>query len=166
MEKGLYKALDLACYINDKYQKVYGTSISNIKLQKSLYLLFAYWGGFIRKSKDGNVEENLYNRYKECLFDDRIEAWTYGPVIPKVYHDFTNYYDESKILNIQTILKANEFVKSFIDDLLNEIFPLSDFKLVDISHEDRCWIRNYDYKEKNHNKEIPKEEIIDEYSTK
>ena len=164
MKKGMYKALDLACYIANEYCTKYDKKISNIKLQKSLYFLFAYWGGFIEQSKLGDVEETF--DYSEYLYDDRIEAWTYGPVIPNVYHDFTDYYNESKILNIQTILNANEFVKSFIDDLLSEIFPLSDFKLVDISHDDNCWKDNYNPKEQRHNKEISKEAIISEYINK
>lgn len=164
MEKGMYKALDLACYVANEYAIKYKKEISNIKLQKSLYFLFAYWGGFMAQSKLGKVEETF--DYPEYLFNDEIEAWTYGPVIPKVYHDFTNYYNESKVINIQTILKANEFVKSFIDDLLSEIFPLSDFKLVDISHDDNCWKDNYNPNDQRHSKEISKEAIISEYINK
>lgn len=164
MKNALYNALDLSCYIAKEYFNKYNRKISNIKLQKSLYFLFAYWGGFMAQNKLGDVEETF--NYTEYLFGDRIEAWTYGPVIPKVYHDFDDYYNESNILNIQTMLGANEFVKSFIDDLLSEIFPLSDFKLVDISHDDNCWKDNYNTKDQRHNKEISKEAIINEYINK
>ena len=43
---------------------------------------------------------------------------------------------------------------------------IDDFGLVRISHEDECWKRNYVETDERHNREIPKEEIISEYSAK
>ena len=41
-------AKELASYIKYKYNEQFGNSnIPPIKLQKSLYFLLAYWGGFI-----------------------------------------------------------------------------------------------------------------------
>lgn len=167
----MFKALDLAVYISDKYYKRYGLEISGIKLQKSLYFLFAYWGGFIRKSKNNkdSVEQDL-SSYNERLFDDEIQAWTYGPVVPSVYHGIDRYrkINEANSDRIENIISCqyNGYVKKFIDDLLNDIFVLSDFKLVDISHEDKSWENNYDYNAEFHNEVITPEEIISEYASK
>lgn len=46
-----------------------GRPVTNLKLQKILYFMWIDW----------------YNQRKEALFDNRIEAWHYGPVIPDVY---------------------------------------------------------------------------------
>ncbi len=165
-EKGYINAIDLAKYINKKYKEKFKSDISSIKLQKSLYFLFAYWGGFVKelqtKKGEGLIETEDAN-YKQYLFDNRIEAWIYGPVITDVYHKF----DSVRKYDKEAEKKINELpieVKSFIDDLLDDIFKVSDFKLVDLSHNDNCWKKNFIEDDKKHNREILKEDIIDEYS--
>ena len=168
-EKTQSEAVQLALYIRKRYLEYEKNTqkriISPIKLQKSLYFLFAYWGKFIRMNKENqdSVEVN-YSEFDEYLFKDRIEAWTYGPVIPEVF-----IAEKSGILNRninKNYLEDNEVKKDFIDNLLEQIFEIDDFSLVRISHEDDCWKRHYKASDKVHNKEIPKEEIISEYSTK
>lgn len=163
----MFNALDLACYVSNEYFKKYHRKISNIKLQKTLYFLFAYWGGFIEKSKKNgaSVEQDMSN-YQTDLFTNEIEAWTYGPVIPDVFHQFDEYCGKQDIQNIEKEIseKHSGFVKSFIDDMLKELFPLSDFKLVDTSHEDVSWKSNYDENEMYHNNKIDKSVIIQEYA--
>ncbi len=51
------------------------------------------------------------------LFEDDIQAWAYGPVVPNVYHEYKkynfNYIDNSKIdidslkFHVQTRLHAH-----------------------------------------------------------
>lgn len=167
----MFNALDLAVYISGKYYRDNGIEISGIKLQKSLYFLFAYWGGFIRRSKNNKnfVEQDL-SSYDELLFNNQIQAWTYGPVVPEVYHNI-EAYKQTLNGNYERVVEkiseqGNGFVKQFIDDLLNDIFKLGDFKLVDISHEDKSWINHYDYNDDYHNEVITPEEIICEYASK
>ncbi len=163
------EAIQLALYIRKKYleseKNIDKRIISPIKLQKSLYFLFAYWGQFIKSNKDNqdSVEVN-YSNYSEYLFNDRIEAWTYGPVIPNVFiaekNGWLNSFEENHYLE-------NEIEKKeFIDNLLNQLFEIDDFGLVKLSHEDMCWKKNYIESDEKHNREIPKEEIIDEYIAK
>lgn len=166
----MFSALDLACYINDRHKEKFGINISNIKLQKSLYFLFAYWGGIVEKSRRNpeSVEEN-YADYNNHLFEDEIQAWTYGPVVPKVYHEFENYYEylyDSETIEEQLAYECKGHLKPFIDTLLEEIFSISDFKLVDISHEDQAWQRQYIVNELQHNRIISKGVILDEYAIK
>lgn len=85
------EAIRLALYVRKRYLNYQGNTtrriISPIKLQKSLYFLFAYWGQFIRKNKENKDSVEVdYSNYEECLFNDRIEAWTYGPVVPNVFN--------------------------------------------------------------------------------
>ena len=153
---------NLAAYIQKKYFEDKQMMISPIKMQKSLYFLFAYWGGFVRKSnRYPDVEDNM-GKYDERLFDEPIEAWVYGPVIPVVYREFDNiesYYSEN-------IFSGLDQVKDFVDGLLKDLFNVSDFTLVEISHEDKAWKMNFSKDNLRHNTEIYKEEIIQEYANK
>lgn len=158
----IYKAKELACYISNFYKQEKGNEISPIKLQKSLYFLFAYWGGFVRKSKRfPNSVEADFSKYDENLFDDKIEAWVYGPVVPSVYyeHDLQSYCKEEMFDN-------KEEIRNFINGLLIDLFEVSDFNLVEISHTDNSWKNNFDYADEYHNNEIEKEDIIIEYANK
>lgn len=156
MNKGILDAKVLANYIIDKCNGV----ISPIKLQKSLYFCFAYWGGFVRKGRNQKSEINA--NYNELLFDNKIEAWVYGPVVPEVYHE--------KDLRKYDIKKENifgdTFIKDYIDGILENILACNDFQLVEISHEDKCWKKNFKKNSIFHNGIIPFEEIIREYAAK
>lgn len=64
----MYNVLDVCRYvINYSNDKDY--DISNLKLQKLLYFIQAYF---------------LINKNETC-FNETIEAWDFGPVIPKAY---------------------------------------------------------------------------------
>ena len=66
------KAMEIARYI-------YSKGITDkIKLQKMLYISFGFYGA---------MQNDSY------LFDEKIEAWQYGPVIPEVYNHFSTLKD-------------------------------------------------------------------------
>ena len=69
-------ALDVADHII-QYCHSHGCRISNLRLQILLYMAQAY---FLVKS-DG----------KKPCFEERIEARSYGPVIPEVYKEYRKY---------------------------------------------------------------------------
>lgn len=153
---------ELAAYIQKKYFDKYQREISPIKLQKSLYFLFAYWGGMVRKAKiyPDAVEED-FSKFSEYLFNDEFEAWVYGPVVPTVYKEenLIKFYNEE-------MFQGKEKIKEFIDDLLNDLFGTGDFTLVEISHKDNSWKNNFNYDAEFHNTIINKEDIINEYARK
>lgn len=163
------EATKLAMYIKQKYidydKNIDSKIISPIKLQKSLYFLFAYWGQYIRKNKENKDSVEVdYSNYNEYLFDDVIEAWTYGPVVPTVFA-----LEKAEILPNTAengYLEDEPVKKEFIDNLLYQLFEIDDFGLVNISHQDECWRKYYVETDEKHNREIPKEEIIDEYCKK
>ncbi len=49
--------------------------MTNMKLLKLTYFTFAWY----------------YTLYEEKLFDEDIEAWGHGPVIPSIYHEFKRF---------------------------------------------------------------------------
>lgn len=167
MKKKVFKtAKELAQYINWFYTTKINTNgkLSDIVLQKTLYFLFAYWGGFIRQGiLDNNIE---IEGQPEYLYDDKIEAWTYGPVLPEIYklykqNQLFEEYDE-----LCDFFEGNEFMHNIIDGLLNDILRVDPFRLVAISHMDNCWRDNYKLDDKKHNREILKETILIEYGNK
>lgn len=159
---GEFDVRELAAYIQKKYYDKTGKEITPIKLQKSLYFLFAYWGGMVRKSKlyPDAIEED-FSCYSEYLFDDDFEAWVYGAVVPTVYKekDILKFYNKN-------MFDGKERIKDFIDDLLNDLFETSDFTLVEACHNDNVWKNNFNYDEKFHNNKMEKEKIIEEYAKK
>lgn len=152
---GIVDAKVLANYIID----LCNGDISPIKLQKSLYFCFAYWGGFVRKSKNNPNELNTV--YNEYLFTNEIEAWVYGPVIPDVYHEknIEKYKKDGNIF-------GDNFIKGFIDGVLKNTLSSNDFELVEVSHQDKCWKKYFKRNAVFHNAKIPFEEIIREYAAK
>lgn len=160
-------AKSLAIYIIDKYrEKNNGKEISPIKLQKSLYFCFAYWGSFVRKGKKikSEISEIDVSNLDEYLFDEDIEAWVYGPVIPEVYkHHKANTLEQYRN---EGLFEGNEYAKNYIDGILDDVLRVSDFTLVDIAHNDECWKCNFDFREMSHSNIIPKNEIIEEYMYK
>ena len=164
------EVIKLALYIKEKYleysENKNKIDISPIKLQKSLYFLFAYWGQYIKKNQENSESVEVdYSAYSKYLFEDDIEAWTYGPVVPLVFRAEKEHLLEKKKLD-KDYLQDNYVKKEFIDFLLPQLFAISDFGLVDLSHQDECWKNHYDENEENHKNVIPKDEIIDEYYNK
>ena len=60
---------------------------SRIKIQKTLYLLYAFYGATYGNLNLNEDEENEFvgQNYPKYLFDANFEAWRYGPVEKEVY---------------------------------------------------------------------------------
>lgn len=171
-KKGIFDAKDLACYIKDKYAKFTKNTkeITPIKMQKALYFCFAYWAGFVNKGKiDGIIPSDTNN----ILFDNKFEAWAYGPVVPSVYFNEkkaqffrTKKQEEEAIGRVEVILNDNEFLADTLNSIIEDVFEISDFKLVSLSHMDLSWQNHFNETASKHNEVILPEEIINEYTTK
>lgn len=164
----ILNASDLACYVLEYYKEnVSDETMSDIVLQKSLYFLFAFWGGFIRQ---GHIDENPeVSCMSEILFGEDIEAWTYGPVVAQIYYDrkdgkLDKYYKEEYV-GKDELFKNKSFLKITLDGILKDLVKVDPFRLVTISHRDKAWKDKYDGETKHHNV-IEKEEIITEYATR
>lgn len=161
LKEGIFNALDLAGYLNYLHNIKYSRNISPLKLQKSLFFLFGEWGAFVSKSREngaGDGEQLLH--FQNYLFNENIEAWVYGPVVREVFEKFDN-----NIINEEQFLDTEnkKYIGQFIRDLASELFEISDFKLVELTHQMSCWKNNFDEKETTHNTVINKEDIINEF---
>lgn len=103
--------------------------VSNLKLQKLIY----YAQGFHLAIFD------------TPLFDEEIEAWTHGPVIPSVYHAYKQHVKAP----ITVTAPEYDVSKQFSDtqrDLLNEIYDVfgqfSAWKLRNMTHDEPPWLDN------------------------
>ena len=70
----MYNARDIAALVVDVCAGD-GCPITNLKLQKVLYFMWLDW----------------FRERGERLFNDKIEAWHYGPTIPDVYQRYRTW---------------------------------------------------------------------------
>lgn len=154
----------LVDYIKTQSLKQKQTEVTAIKIQKSLYFLYAMWAGYSHQTK-GEVQ---FPESERELFEPNFIAWAYGAVDIEVYEAFKL---NPKVTNTQSkeMLKkqATPAQLSFIQSTLPRILNTSDFGLVDLNHRDNCWKNNYvpNPNEKGYiSHPIPKEQIIAEYT--
>lgn len=165
---------DIVKYIISKHKQVKRHEISPIKLQKSLYFLYAMWSGNasninydIYESNEGICEYDT--KLDVDLFEPNFEAWKYGPVDRQIYYDFrdgiyNDMYDDYE-LSFDGIEGLQGELETFINSILEQTFEISDFSLVDMSHLDESWKRVYDSYPSGTGK-MDKKEITTEYAEK
>ena len=138
------------------------STITPLKLQKSLYFLFAYHGAlYARHPEEGEFEGTVAN--PRWLFDAQFEAWQYGPVIKEVWICDKNgeYFQDAEAIKCAVDVVGGEpEVETFIKELFAQIDEVSDFKLVERSHADKCWKDAY---RKGQSTPMDNEAIIAEY---
>lgn len=145
-----YPVNKIADYVIE-YAKNLGSCVNNLHLQKILYYLEARF----------LVED------RGSLFNDTIEKWQYGPVVPKVYYRFNHLGAEdikhvppafdfmNLLLDAEGIKKSNEKVKrpendwpfneedkEIIDDTINKLIKFKPFTLVDETHKHPSWLKD------------------------
>jgi uncharacterized phage-associated protein len=127
----------LALFNNDEA----GELISNLKLQKLVYYAQALY----------------LAKYNKPLFENEIEAWAYGYVVPELYKDFKQH-------GANAIPPPVDFNYSIYDpseqEILEEVYlnygQYSAWRLSQITHEEALWNK---YKMGENNCVVPKEEI-------
>jgi uncharacterized phage-associated protein len=119
--------------------------ITNLKLQKILYFLQAY---FLAK------EERV-------LFSEEIHAWKHGPVIPQIYGEYKNYGSNPIIKEIDTSEIETED-KMLIQKLWDQFGDYSAHKLVEMTHAHQPWKKAYDGT--GQDTIIPKQELAEYYA--
>lgn len=138
--------------------------ISPLRLQKSLYFLFAFYSQTFGSLHVESVEEGIFegsedDSYPEYLFEDDFEAWKFGPVLRSVY-----------VNNKHNAIPSQEWepndykeiqVSKMIDEALEAINKLGDFQLVERTHEDSAWKNAI--KPTGEPGIIKKEDIINDY---
>lgn len=120
------EALDVAKYIINTADG----GVENLKLQKLLYY--------------SQAVRLVLSEGKETLFDEPIEAWMYGPVVPCVYHHF-KYNDFNKIpLVPDDDIVLSEKDMEAIDIAVAFYSGFTGSELINRTHQEAPWKDNYD----------------------
>ncbi len=129
------------------WAKQNGDLITNLKMQKLLYYAQAW---------------HLVN-FNRRLFDDRIEAWELGPVIPKIYGEYKKYRGNPIPYKISGNEEKpfSERQVQFLKQFFNVFSSLSSTALVNMTHNETPWKDNFG---KGKNTEIPPSEMKDYYT--
>ena len=137
----MYSAIQIADIFIRKYIEDKKCPIDIITLQKLVYLAYGWCWALLRKQ----------------LFEDKIEAWKYGPVIPNVWDAFEwrgfsisePYYNNQK--------EFKEDVVEVLDTIYKVYIKEESAKMIAITHASGTpWSLVSNSK---HNKEIPKHMI-------
>ena len=102
-----------------------GDGISNLKLQKLIYYAQGFYSAIFDKP----------------LFSEEIAAWTHGPVVPELYHQY-KLYASNQIppidnFDISTLTKE-EF--ELIEEVYDVFGQYSAWKLRNMTHEESPWL--------------------------
>lgn len=120
-----YNVFEISRYII-YHETQLGRYVNNLRLQKLLYFVQAKY--LVEKEKP--------------LFEERMEAWNFGPVVPKVYREYSYYglhhifcYDETDDFLIDSD------TKKIINYMLDSCSEYATSTLVDIIHGQEPWIQ-------------------------
>lgn len=123
----MYSAIDVARYIIAHCNRN-GQTISNLKLQKILYFIQA---------------EFLVVQDKPC-FQEQIEAWDFGPVVPEVYRHYKVFGSAAiPSLRSEDYYPFKNKDKLLMDGIIDECANYSASELVEYIHNQSPWITAY-----------------------
>lgn len=118
-------ALDVAKYFLSHVDENAGDLISNLKLQKLLYFAQGFHLAI----------------YDKPLFNDAIEAWMHGPVVPTVYRQYKKYGSEAiPRPNKIDFSIYNKSTKKFLDEVYKVYGQFSAWVLRNITHKQSPWL--------------------------
>ena len=132
-ERNMANIFDFASFFIDLSLHNEDDPMTNLRLNKLLYFLQGY----------------SLSKYGEPLFPDKIEAWTYGPVIPNIYHKYKNFKN-APIDSVDRGYSSSVFTPREFDMLLDVARVFGKYTspaLVNISHaDDGPWKKARDQK--------------------
>lgn len=144
----MYKVLDICRYVIN-YSNLNLNGISNLKLQKILYFIQAQF---------------LIETNKPC-FEEKIEAWNFGPVIPEAYLEFERFgasniplistyleYDKNNLWNAEIKTFDKNVIlnkhRTMINNILDIFSNYSATDLLELTHNQSPWKEAYIPKER------------------
>lgn len=101
-----------------------GELFSNMKLQKLLY----YVQGFHLAV------------FETPLFDEEIEAWMYGPVVPSVYYHYQQYQNKGIEPSEEEILALPQKEEALFNEVLRIYGNYSAIGLMNFTHAEYPWV--------------------------
>jgi uncharacterized phage-associated protein len=120
-------ALDAAEYLISLVDHESGDSITHLKLQKLLY----YAQGFHVAMRDGNP-----------LFPESLLAWRLGPVVRRVYSEYSRCEHHS--IDPKSEFRADAYApedREFLSAVYSTYGQFGATKLMNMTHEESPWIK-------------------------
>ena len=126
----LYNVHDIANKIILQTDIEKGDIISNLKLQKLLYYMQGYHLAF----------------FDERLFEDKLEAWMYGPVVPDVYHRFKDNGSFGISLDTATYkeIELTPEEEDMFAQVMREYGKFSAIRLMEMTHDETPWKEGFE----------------------
>ena len=119
-----YNAIDIAKKIVCKTDVEHGDTISNLKLQKLLYYMQGFHLAF----------------FNTPFFNESIEAWTYGPVVPVVFNEFKKFKKRAiNPENYRDELVLTDDEQQMFDMVYGEYNRFSAVALMQMTHTEGPW---------------------------
>ena len=121
----------IASYLVKMFNRMDENDLTNLKLQKLLYF----------------AQRTYLKKYNKILFEDKIEAWKYGPVVNSVYTIYSSC-GSSPITNLDIPSEYEkdilpDEVEDHLDYVIRKYGIYSASHLVDKTHHEAPWVENY-----------------------
>lgn len=115
---------DIAQYFLAQSDETAGDLLSNLKLQKLVYYAQGFSLALLGKP----------------LFPEPIEAWTHGPVVPALYHEYKKY--GAGAIPSPTVLDVTKYdmeTRELLDEVYATYGQFSAWKLRNMTHVEPPW---------------------------
>ena|ERR1700674_2845345 len=105
------------------FSREVGDPLTNLKLQKLLFYAQGWYLALCDKP----------------LFDERIEAWPHGPVVPPVYGAFKKW-GWAPIGDEIVPIELSKEVKTHLDEIMRVFGGYTAYSLEQMTHSEKPWI--------------------------
>jgi uncharacterized phage-associated protein len=122
MPKDLCPPLDIARWFINRADRAAGDDMTHLKLQKLIYFAQAW---------------HLANLNRP-LFQEEMEAWTHGPVVPSVWHKYKEYQWES-IPPTDEDVAIDDNVAGYLEKIYRKYGEYSGKALERLTHDHQPW---------------------------
>lgn len=116
--KKQYDAVEIARYVVKKCIAD-ELPISNLQLQNILYF----------------VQKNFLKSKNRVAFEDDIETWKFGPVIPKVYYRYSGFGSMLITLDLSVPVSLDAEDKLIIDSVVEDFRNKSHWELTNLTQQ-------------------------------
>jgi len=111
-----------ALYVSSFYIK---KGVTPLKLQKLLYYSQVWY----------------FKRFKNKLFEDKIEGWMHGPVVRSIWENF-RYIKRSDIIPSYKAVEVEYdfYTQNLLEEVWNAYGHLLGSELIDLTHKEKPWL--------------------------
>jgi len=128
---GMMSVLDVANFFLSKSIPNTQQAVTHLKLQKLVYYAQAFYLAF-----------DCETQYKDNLFDDKLQAWTHGPVSRQVYDTFQEHGNRFEELPVfyGDVPSPDDYIKQILECVWKTYGNFSGSQLEFFTHRETPWI--------------------------